>query len=235
MLKIENLSVAYGVVQALYNVDFDVGANEFVALLGSNGAGKTTVLNTISGLSKAISGSISFLGERIEDLSSSERVKAGITQVPEGKRIFPYLTVVENLMMGASGRRETWKKKQDSLEQIFALFPILKERGKVRATLLSGGEQQMLAIGRGLMAHPKLLMIDEPSLGLSPRVLSEIYDIIKDLHKEGTTILLAEQNVEQALSVADRGYVLENGRVMLEGSSKKLLNSEYVRKAYLGV
>jgi len=235
MLKIENLSVAYGIVQALYNVEFDVGANEFVALLGSNGAGKTTVLNTISGLSKAISGSISFLGERIENLSSSERVKAGIIQVPEGRRIFPYLTVIENLMMGASGRREMWKKRQDSLEQVFALFPILKERRKLRASLLSGGEQQMLVIGRGLMAHPKLLMIDEPSLGLAPRVLSEIYDIIKGLRKEGTTILLAEQNVEQALTVADRGYVLENGRVVLEGSSEKLLNSEYVRKAYLGI
>lgn len=235
MLKIENLNVSYGIVQALYNIEFNIEEGEFVALLGSNGAGKTTILNTLSGMLKSTSGRISFLGERIENLPPSKRVEFGIVQVPEGRRVFPYLTVIENLLMGASGSPQAWKERQDSLERVLALFPILKERTNLQTRLLSGGEQQMLVIARGFMANPKLLMIDEPSLGLAPKILSEIYDVINGLHKEGVTILLSEQNVEYALTFADRAYVLENGRIVIEGPSKELLESEHIKEAYLGV
>lgn len=235
MLKVEGLNASYGVVQVLHDVGFTIEEGECVTLLGSNGAGKTTMLKTISGLIKATSGNILFLGERIVGLAPSNIVKAGIIQVPEGGRIFPYLSVTENLLMGASSGRESWGDRKDSLKRIIKLFPILKERGSLQARLLSGGERQMLAIGRGLMSRPKLLMIDEPSLGLAPKLLSEIYDALKLLRSQKVTILLSEQNIQKALSLSDRGYVLENGRITIEGSSEELLTNEHVKEAYLGI
>jgi len=236
MLKVEKINVFYDIVHVLHDASLEVRQGEFVALLGGNGAGKTTMLDTISGMHRSKSGSITFHGgQRIDNLSPSNIVKAGIQQVPEGRRVFPYLTVVENLYMGASGRREAWKKRRETLQRVFTMFPILKVRGKLHPGKLSGGEQQMLVIGRGIMALPDMLMIDEPSLGLAPKTISEIYEIIESLHKEGITILLAEQNIEQALELANRGYVLENGRVVMEGPSEKLLESSHVKEAYLGL
>ena len=208
---------------------------ECVALLGSNGAGKTTLLKTLSGLLKATSGSISFDNTSFDHLHPSARVESGLIQVPEGGKIFPYLTVWENLLMGASGQKEAWKVRHHSLERVIKLFPIIKDRRNNQARLLSGGERQMLVIGRGLMALPKLLMVDEPSLGLAPRILLEIFNTIRVLRQEGVTILLSEQNVQQALRVADRGYVLENGRVVMDNTSEEILQSEHIRKAYLGI
>lgn len=235
MIKVENLSVAYGPIQVIYDVDFDVREGECVALLGSNGAGKTTTLKTISGLIKAKGGQISFLNRRLDGLDPSKIVQAGVIQVPEGGKTFPHLTVMENLMMGASGREEAWSKRHHTLQRVLSIFPILKQRGNLPARLLSGGERQMLVIGRGMMALPKLLMIDEPSLGLAPKILLEIYENLKLLREEGVTILLSEQNVQQALKLADRGYVLENGRVVMAGSSQELMASEHIKKAYLGL
>jgi branched-chain amino acid transport system ATP-binding protein len=235
LLSVEAINVSYGLVQVLYGVGFHVGKGECVALLGSNGAGKTTMLKTLSGLIKATSGRITFLNASIDHLHPSVRVKSGLIQVPEGGRIFPYMTVWENLLMGASGQMEAWKVRHHSLERVLKLFPIIKERRNNQARLLSGGERQMLVIGRGLMALPKLLMIDEPSLGLAPKILLEIFNTLRILRKEGVTILISEQNVQQALRIADRGYVLENGRVVMENSSEEILNSEHIRKAYLGI
>jgi len=235
LLSVEAINVSYGLVQVLYGVGFHVEKGECVALLGSNGAGKTTMLKTLSGLIKATSGRITFLNAPIDHLHPSVRVKSGLIQVPEGGRIFPYMTVWENLLMGASGQMEAWKVRHHSLERVLKLFPIIKERRNNQARLLSGGERQMLVIGRGLMALPKLLMIDEPSLGLAPKILLEIFNTLRILRKEGVTILISEQNVQQALRIADRGYVLENGRVVMENSSEEILNSEHIRKAYLGI
>ncbi len=235
MLSVETINVSYGLVQVLYGVGFHVEKGECVALLGSNGAGKTTMLKTLSGLIKATSGRIIFLNAPIDHLHPSVRVESGLIQVPEGGRIFPYMTVWENLLMGASGQMEAWKVRHHSLERVLKLFPIIKERRNNQARLLSGGERQMLVIGRGLMALPKLLMIDEPSLGLAPKILLEIFNTLRVLRKEGVTILISEQNVQQALRIADRGYVLENGRVVMENSSEEILNSEHIRKAYLGI
>lgn len=235
MIKVEDLSVAYGLVQVIYDVDFDVQEGECVALLGSNGAGKTTTLKTISGLIKPKGGQISFLNNRLDGLNPSKIVEAGVIQVPEGGKTFPHLTVKENLLMGASGRSEAWAKRRETLERVVRIFPRLKERENLAARLLSGGERQMLVIGRGMMALPKLLMIDEPSLGLAPKILLEIYDNLKQLREEGVTILLSEQNVQQALRLADRGYVLENGRVVMSGTSRELMASEHIKKAYLGI
>ena len=235
MLKVENVNVSYGLVQVLYNVGFQVEKGACVALLGSNGAGKTTLLKALSGLVKATTGRISFLNAPIDHLHPGARVKSGLIQVPEGGRIFPYMTVWENLLMGASGQKEAWKVRRHSLERVLKLFPIIKERKNNQARLLSGGERQMLVIGRGLMALPKLLMVDEPSLGLAPKILLEIFNTLRVLRQEGGTILLSEQNVQQALRIADRGYVLENGRVVMENSSEEILKSEHIRKAYLGI
>ena len=233
MLEVSNLNVCYGVIPVLRDVSFNIQQNEIIALLGSNGAGKTTLVNTIMGMLKPTSGSIIFEGKHIENMPPHEIVGQGIAQVPEARRIFPYISVKDNLFLGAYSK-EAWPKRNDSLEWVFRLFPVLKERRNMPAGTLSGGEQQMLVIGRGLMSHPKLIMVDEPSLGLAPKLLSEVYDILGRLREEKITILLSEQNARQALSISDRGYVLENGRVVLEDSSEKLLKSELVKKAYLG-
>jgi len=234
MLKVSELSVAYGVIPVLHQVSLEVGEKEIVALLGSNGAGKTTLLNTISGLLKCTSGEISFMGKRIENLPAHQIVALGIAHIPEGRKIFPYLTVKENLLMG-SCLPETWKGRNQLLEKVCSLFPILQERSHQRASLMSGGEQQMLVVARGLMAQPRLLMIDEPSLGLSPLIMSQIYEVIKTFPQERITVLLSEQNAQQALEMASRGYVLQDGHVVLEGASGKLLSSELVKKAYVGI
>ncbi|MCR8472256.1 MAG: ABC transporter ATP-binding protein [Candidatus Korarchaeota archaeon] len=235
MLKVEDLYVSYGIIPVLRGVTINVKEGEIVALLGANGSGKTTLLKTISGLIKCSRGEITFLGRDIRNLPPYEIVKAGIVQVPEGREIFPYLTVKENLLMGAIGSKAAWKSRHDSLKMVFELFPPLKERSEMQARFLSGGEQQMLAIGRGLMAKPKLLMIDEPSLGLAPIVFRKIYDVITTLPGKNITVLLSEQNAHYALKIADRGYVLENGVVVLEGSSKELQESELIKKAYMGM
>jgi branched-chain amino acid transport system ATP-binding protein len=226
--------VRYGRVIAIFDVSFDVREGEIVTLLGSNGAGKTTTLKAISGVINPSRGEISFEGKSLAGLPPDRIVELGIAHVPEGRRVFPYLTVEENLYIGAVGR-ESWKRRKDTLERVFNIFPVLRERRSVQARLLSGGEQQMLVIGRGLMSRPRLLMLDEPSLGLAPKVIREVYKVLEGLRKEKVTILLAEQNAYYALKIADRGYVLENGRVILEGSSQELLNNELMKKAYLGV
>jgi branched-chain amino acid transport system ATP-binding protein len=234
MLSIRDLDAAYGVIPVLHDVRLDVEEGEIVALLGSNGAGKTTLLNNISGVVPAQKGRITFLGREIRDLPSDEIVRLGISQIPEGRKIFPYLTVKENLLMGASTRR-AWKGRREMLDKVFSLFPILEERAGQRASLMSGGEQQMLVIARGLMARPKLLLIDEPSLGLSPLIMSQIYEVIRTFSAEGITVLLSEQNAHLALEIAHRGYVLQDGRIVLEGDAPSLLNSDLVKKAYLGM
>jgi branched-chain amino acid transport system ATP-binding protein len=234
MLKISKLNAAYGVIPVLHDVELEVGEGEIVALLGGNGSGKTTLLNAISGVIKTRSGSINFLGQEIANRPPDKIVQMGIAQIPEGRKIFPYLTVRENLLMGACVP-QSWKQREAMLEKVCAIFPILKERARQRASLMSGGEQQMLVIARGLMAYPKLLLIDEPSLGLSPLIMSQIYEVIKTFTDEGITVLLSEQNALYALEIAGRGYVLEEGHVVLEGSSNFLLNSELVKKAYIGM
>ena len=234
MLNIKNLNAAYGVIPVLHDVNLDIREGELVALLGANGAGKTTLLNNISGVLPAKSGAISFLGESIQGESSDNIVQKGISQIPEGRKIFPYLTVKENLLMGASTKK-AWKQRKEMMDKVCSLFPILKERANQRASLMSGGEQQMLVIARGLMARPKLLMIDEPSLGLSPLIMSQIYDVIKTFPADGITVLLSEQNALYALEIANRGYVLQDGHIVLTGTSEFLLNSELVKKAYIGM
>ncbi|MBN2463830.1 MAG: ABC transporter ATP-binding protein [Dehalococcoidia bacterium] len=233
MIDVENLNVSYGVTHILRDVSFNIRQGEIIALLGSNGAGKTTLVNTIMGMLKPASGSIIFEGEHIENMPPHEIVRRGIAQVPEGRRIFPYISVRDNLFLGAYSN-EAWPRKNDSMEWVYSLFPLLKERRNMPAVTLSGGEQQMLVIGRGLMSHPKLLMVDEPSLGLAPKLLSEVYDILGRLREDKITILLSEQNARQALSISDRGYVMENGRIVVTDSSDKLLDSELVKEAYLG-
>lgn len=234
MLNIKDLNAAYGVIPVLHDVNLDIREGELVALLGANGAGKTTLLNNISGVLSVKSGAISFMGTEIQHLSSDRIVNLGISQIPEGRKIFPYLSVKENLLMGAS-MRKAWNNRKKMLEKVYTLFPILNERANQRASLMSGGEQQMLVIARGLMAQPKLLMIDEPSLGLSPLIMSQIYDVIKTFPADGITVLLSEQNALHALEIANRGYVLQDGHIVLEGTSEYLLNSELVKKAYIGM
>lgn len=232
MLTIENLSVHYGVIQAVRNVNFNVEQGEIVSLIGANGAGKTTILRTISGLNRPSKGTITFEGQQIQKMLPQKIVAAGLCQVPEGRHVFSGLTVQENLEMGAFLRKDD-QVKQD-YEQVFERFPILKERKNQDASTLSGGEQQMLAMGRALMSKPKLLLLDEPSMGLAPIFIQEIFNIIKEINKQGTTVLLIEQNAKMALSIADRGYVLETGEVVLSGVGTELLESEEVKKAYLG-
>ena len=233
MLKVENLSVHYGVIEAVKNVSFEVNEGEVVTLIGANGAGKTSILRTISGLVRPSSGTISFLGNEIQKVPARKIVADGLSQVPEGRHVFAGLTVMENLEMGAFLRNNR-EEYQANLKKIFARFPRLEERKNQDAATLSGGEQQMLAMGRALMSQPKLLLLDEPSMGLAPIFIQEIFDIIQDIQKQGTTVLLIEQNAKKALSIADRGYVLETGKVALSGTGKELLASEEVKKAYLG-
>jgi branched-chain amino acid transport system ATP-binding protein len=235
MLRISNLHVSIGLVKILHDISFNLENGECVALLGSNGSGKSTTLKVISGIVKPKSGDIWFSGKRINDMNPGQRVRMGIIQVQEGGRVFPYLSVMENLLLGASGDNNAWKSRKKTMEWMFSLFPILKVRGSLPARSLSGGERQMLAIGRGLMAEPKLMMIDEPSLGLSPKILLEIYSIMKSLRDQGMTILLSEQNVQKALGLANRAYILENGRIVMQGPSNELLGSKHVRAAYLGI
>jgi branched-chain amino acid transport system ATP-binding protein len=234
MLEVSNLDVFYGKSQALRDVSLRVNEGEIVALVGANGAGKTTLLNTISGLLRPASGSVKFLGKRIDRLAPHKIMKLGISQIPEGRKLFTDMTVRENLEMGAY-TSEAWKRRKETLEQVYQVFPVLKERAGQSAKKLSGGEGQMVAIGRGLMSSPRLCMFDEPSYGLAPRLLSEVLDVIKRLREQGITIFMVEQNVRQTLETADRAYVLENGQIVLEGKGKDLLQDELVKKAYLGV
>lgn len=233
MLKIDNIDVYYGAIHALKSISLEVKEGEIVTLIGANGAGKSTTLRTISGLLKPKTGSITFLGQDIAGVRAHEIVKKGISQVPEGRRVFAEMTVMENLDLGAFVRKDKAGIQQD-LKHVFELFPRLEERKNQSAGTLSGGEQQMLAMGRALMSRPKLLLLDEPSMGLAPLLIKEIFNIIVDINKSGTTVLLVEQNANMALSIANRAYVLETGRITLSGSAKELAASEDVRKAYLG-
>ena len=232
ILEVKDLNVYYGSIHAVKDVSFEVNEGEIIALIGANGAGKTTILQTISRLLKAESGSVDFSGESITKIPSYKVITKGLGMVPEGRRIFQNMTVKENLELGAyTQSRDTF---DETLENVYAHFPRLKERESQIAGTLSGGEQQMLAMGRALMGHPKLLMLDEPSMGLSPILVDEIFTIIKQLNEAGTTILLVEQNAQMALSIADRGYVLETGKIVKSAPAKDLLNDDAVRKAYLG-
>jgi branched-chain amino acid transport system ATP-binding protein len=234
MLEVSNVNVFYGKSQALRDVSLKVGEGEIVALVGANGAGKTTLLNTISGLLRPASGRVEFLGKRIDRLAPYKITKLGICQIPEGRKLFSDMTVGENLEMGAYSSA-AWRRKGETLEQVYQVFPVLKERRKQSAKKLSGGERQMVAIGRGLMSNPKLCMFDEPSYGLAPKLFSEVLEVIRRLREEGITIFLVEQNVRQTLQTADRAYVLENGQIVLEGKGKDLLQNEQVKTAYLGL
>jgi branched-chain amino acid transport system ATP-binding protein len=234
MLAVNNIDTLYGKIQALWAVSLGINDGEIVALVGSNGAGKTTLLNTISGLIHPASGSIEFLGTRIDGLRSHAIVELGMSHIPEGRKLFPDMSVRENLEMGAYTKR-AWKQKRETLDKVYQLFPILKARQGQLANTLSGGEQQMVAMGRGLMSQPKLCIVDEPSSGLAPLIVDEIFGIIQGLRDQDIAIFLIEQNVQQTLEIADRAYVLENGRVVLEGESKQLLKEELIRKAYLGL
>lgn len=233
MLELRNIDVYYGNIQALKNINLKVNRGEIVTLVGANGAGKSTTLKTISGMLKPKKGEIIFNGEKINNLNASDIVKLGISHVPEGRRIFANMTVMENLEMGAFIRKDS-KNIEEDYEKIFSLFPRLKERRKQMAGTLSGGEQQMLAIGRALMSKPKLLLLDEPSMGLAPLIVKEIFSIIEDINALGTTVLLVEQNANMALNIANRAYIIKNGSIELEGDPKELLKDENVKKAYLG-
>ena len=233
MLKVENLSVYYGMIQAVRDVSFEVNEGEVVSLIGANGAGKTTILRTLSGLVRPSAGKIEFLGKEIQKLPAQKIVAGGLSQVPEGRHVFPGLTVMENLEMGAFLKKNR-EENQANLKKVFSRFPRLEERKNQDAATLSGGEQQMLAMGRALMSTPKLLLLDEPSMGLAPIFIQEIFDIIQDIQKQGTTVLLIEQNANKALAISDRGYVLETGKIVLSGTGKELAASDEVRKAYLG-
>lgn len=234
MLEVSNLNVSYGKLQALRDISLRVDEKEIVALVGANGAGKTTLLNTISGLLRPSSGSVEFLGSKIDRLPPHRIMKFGICQIPEGRKLFSDMTVGENLEMGAYSP-EAWKRRKETLEQVYRVFPVLRERWKQSAKKLSGGERQMVAIGRGLMSNPKLCMFDEPSYGLAPKLFLEVLEVIQRLREQGMTILLVEQNVRNTLSTADRAYVLENGRIVLDGRGKDILQNEQVKTAYLGL
>ena len=233
MLEVKNLEVYYGVICALKGISFEVNQGEIVSLIGANGAGKTTMMQSIVGLIPKKNGTVSFEGHDITKTSCHKIVKLGMTQVPEGRRIFQELTVYENLMMGAYTIRDQQQFKAD-LEATFTRFPRLAERRNQIAGTLSGGEQQMLAMSRAIMCHPKLLMLDEPSMGLSPLLVDQVFEIIKDINRDGTTILLVEQNAGKSLAISDRAYVMENGNIVLSGTGAELASSEKVRKAYLG-
>lgn len=234
MLKIKNLKAGYGDIEILHDVSLEVNPGETVALIGANGAGKTTTLRTISGLIRSWGGDIHFDGQAIQNWRSNRIVAAGLIQVPEGRKLFPKMTVLENLEMG-SFIRTAKRNRGRNLKRVFELFPRLAERKSQLAGTLSGGEQQMVAIARGLMSQPRLLMLDEPSLGLAPLIVSSIFEVIKEINKVGTTVLIVEQNAVQTLGIADRGYVLENGIISLSGTGQELLKDERIRSAYLGL
>jgi branched-chain amino acid transport system ATP-binding protein len=234
MLEVKNICTGYGGIQVLWEVSLEVKNGEFVALVGANGAGKSTLLKTVAGLLRRSSGEVLFENKRIDGLAASAVVGRGLALVPEGRRVFPYMTVRENLEMGAYTVKSP-EEVQGNLERVFGLFPKLKERQKQLAGTFSGGEQQMLVIGRALMSKPRFLMLDEPSLGLQPTIVTNVFESLKILHGQGVTILLVEQNVRKSLEIAQRGYVLEHGRVALAGDSKSLLADEGVRRAYLGI
>jgi branched-chain amino acid transport system ATP-binding protein len=231
---VENIDVFYGDLQVLWDVSFEVNQGEIVALVGANGAGKSTTLKTISGLLSPTNGSITFLDQRLDQVPAHKIIEHGVAQVPEGRRLFPEMTVRENLIMGSLSSQAK-AKRNETMAWIFALFPRLCEREKQLAGTLSGGEQQMLAVGRGLMALPKLIMFDEPSLGLAPILVAEIFRIIERIKQEGVTVLIVEQNTKHTLEVCDRAYVLENGRVVLSGTGQELLDNDHVKQAYLGI
>ncbi len=233
MLEIKNLNVHYGVIHALKNISLTVNKGEIVTLIGANGAGKTTTLRTISGLNKATSGEILLEGKNITNISAPQRVAMNISQVPEGRRIFPAMSVYENLELGAYLRKDKAEIKND-FEKMYGLFPILRDRKKQTAGTLSGGEQQMLAMARALMSRPNILLLDEPSMGLAPLLVREIFNIIENINSIGTTILLVEQNAKMALSIASRAYVIETGSIVMSGTGAELSNSEEIKKAYLG-
>jgi branched-chain amino acid transport system ATP-binding protein len=231
LLELKEIRVRYGGIEAVKGVSLDVGEGELVTLIGGNGAGKTTTLKTISGVKRPSEGSIFYKGERIDELRADEIVALGICQAPEGRHIFPRMTVRENLLMGAYNRKG---HPTEDFDRVYGLFPVLKERQGQTGGTLSGGEQQMLAIGRALMSHPTVLMLDEPSLGLAPLLVERIFDLLREIHEQGTTILLVEQNAQMALQLADRGYVIESGEIVLHDEADKLMGNEQVRKAYLG-
>ncbi len=234
MLVVDKICVFYGDIQALWEVSFQVREGEIVALVGANGAGKTTILKTLVGILRAASGTITFQDKDITHEPTHKIVEKGISLIPEGRKLFPQMSVYENLEMGAYSQRAR-SKKNEMLARVFRLFPILEERKTQPARTLSGGEQQMVAIGRGLMALPKLLLIDEPSLGLAPRIVKELFQVIQEINQQGVTILLVEQNVHQALKIAHRAYVLETGHITLEGKGAELLQNNYIKTAYLGL
>lgn len=233
MLKVENLEVYYGMIQAIKGVSFEVNEGEVIALIGANGAGKTTILHTVTGLIGAKAGSIEFGGQNLLKTPAHKIVSMGMAHVPEGRRIFQELTVLENLKLGAYTRNSK-SEIEETIRMIYGKFPRLEERKDQIAGTLSGGEQQMLAMGRALMSHPKIILMDEPSMGLSPLYVNEIFKIIEEISSAGTTVLLVEQNAKKALSIADRAYVLETGKIVLEGKAKDLINDDSIKKAYLG-
>ena len=233
MLEIKDLKVSYGIIQAIKGISFEVNKGEVIALIGANGAGKTTILHTITGLLNADSGSVTYEGKDITRMPGHKIVSMGIAHVPEGRRVFANMTVLQNLKLGAYTRKDK-AEIAETLEMVYTRFPRLKERKNQLAGTLSGGEQQMLAMGRALMSHPQIILMDEPSMGLSPIFVNEIFDIIEEVSKSGTTVLLVEQNAKKALSIADRAYVLETGSITLSGTGPELAKSDEVRKAYLG-
>lgn len=233
MLEVKDLEVYYGMIQAIKGVSFHVNEGEVIALIGANGAGKTTILHTISGLIAPKSGTVNFEGKDLSKLPGHKIVSMGMAHVPEGRRVFSQLTVLQNLKMGAYTRKDK-TEIENTLTTVFQRFPRLEERQNQLSGTLSGGEQQMLAMGRALMSHPKIILMDEPSMGLSPIFVNEIFDIIQEVSKSGTTVLLVEQNAKKALSIADRAYVLETGNIVLEGNAAELLNDDSIKKAYLG-
>jgi len=233
MLSVKNLQVAYGTVQAIWDISFDVPEGEIVAMIGANGAGKSTTLKTLAGLLKPKGGTITLDGTRLDQASSMDIVRHGIALVPEGRRLFPDMSVLDNLLMGAYSTPKDGREKR--LERVFAIFPVARERLGQMAGTLSGGEQQMVAIGRGLMADPRILMLDEPSLGLAPLMVEEVFRVVREINASGVTVLLVEQNTQHTLRIAHRGYVVEAGRTVLSGTGPELLDNDEVRRAYLGL
>lgn len=233
LLEVKDLHVSYGMIKAIHGVSFEVNQGEVIALIGANGAGKTTILHTITGLIPSTQGSIMFQGKDITKTQGYKIVSLGMAHVPEGRRVFAQLSVYENLIMGAYTRKDK-DEIQETLEKVYKRFPRLQERRNQLAGTLSGGEQQMLAMGRALMSHPQIILMDEPSMGLSPIFVNEIFDIIKEVSAQGTTVLLVEQNAKKALSIANRAYVLETGNIVLSGNAKELMNNDSIKKAYLG-